>query len=269
MRTFLGLSALCLMLMTGCVGCQYGGSATYQGTAAATLAHASGEAIDISTENGAVEIRRGGSEISVAASMRATTQERLREMSVTVERGADGTVMVRPVWAKGGRVGSEGCSMVVTLPDVDGVTVRTGNGRILVAGSAGDCVLETSNGAIQVDGPAGAVRAKTSNGRVTLTSVASANVDTSNGSVSVTLAEDGPGPVTVDTSNGSISLAIGGGMKGAVTASTSNGRVTESSGLATRSTMTGSKRGVFEFGGVGTPASSLDSSNGSITITRR
>ncbi len=265
----LGLIVVCAVLVTALPGCSYGGTASYKGSAAATLAHVAGKDIDVATENGSVEIRGGGSEVSVAATMRATTQERLREMSVSLERAADGTVMIRPVWPRGGRLGSEGCSIVVTLPDVDGINVATGNGSIKVATGAGDCSLESSNGSIDVDGPAGAIRAKTTNGRVTLAGVSSAVVDTSNGSVSITLAEAAAGPVTVDTSNGSISLAVGGGMKGTVTASTSNGRVTDSSGLSTRSTMSGSTRGVFEFGGVGTPGSSLDTSNGSITIKRR
>jgi DUF4097 and DUF4098 domain-containing protein YvlB len=269
MRTMFGILTLGVVLMTACAGCQYMGSASHKGSATAAIAHVAGTTLDIETENGSVEVRHGGSDVSVAASMRATTAERLKLMSVSVERSESGTVMVRPIWPQGGRVGSEGCSVVVTLPDVGDIAVSTGNGSILIAGGAGDCDLETSNGAIQVDGPAGAMRVKTSNGRVTLTGVRSATVDTSNGSVSVVLSEDAEGPVAVDTSNGSISLAVGGTMVGTLTASTSNGGVSESSGRATRSVQSGKTRGVFELGGISTPASSLDTSNGSITITRR
>jgi DUF4097 and DUF4098 domain-containing protein YvlB len=230
-------------------GCGLVGTADFKATKTITLAHAAGKPIDVQTENGSVEVRQGGTEVSVTASLRATTQARLDEMAVTLERTEDGTLRVVPVWPQGGRTGNEGCSIVLTLPDMSGATIGT------------------TNGSISVDGPAGAVRARSANGKITLAGVRSVDAETSNGSITIALAADATGPVRADTSNGQVSLALGKAFVGQLTASTSNGSISDKSGLATRTQKIRSTRGIFDFGGVSLPASSLETSNGSITIT--
>jgi DUF4097 and DUF4098 domain-containing protein YvlB len=188
---------------------------------------------------------------------------------VLTNRKDDGTLDVRVVWPENKRRGNEGASFEVEIPDANGVALDTSNGAITLAGMRGPAKLDTSNGAITVEGHDGSVVADSSNGKVVLNEVTGkVNADTSNGAIEVRLADSNPGPVRLDTSNGRCTLGVGSAFGGTIEADTSNGRVTVSGldGLATAKTTKTSGKVTFSNPG---EKSVIDTSNGSIEITRR
>jgi DUF4097 and DUF4098 domain-containing protein YvlB len=220
------------------------------------------------TQNGTIEVRRGGDQVVVEADIRARSQARADAVTVNTITQANGSVQVSLDWPDGGRKDGEGASLVITLPQASSFDLRTSNGRIEIAGgfAAASALLETSNGSIIVSDFAGVVNANTSNGRVTLDLVGGANVDTSNGAINVVLRDDAAGPVTLDTSNGSISLSVGPSFVGSVSLDTSNGSLSVQAPKAQRVTLDRTD-GTVDFGAGG--KSVLDTSNGSITLKQR
>jgi hypothetical protein len=258
---------LTAIALTTCAlaGCGWRGVATFKATATAAVPAPGATPIDASAENGSISVVKGGTgEVTVVATIRATSQERADAVQVVTERGADGVLTIRARWPGDVRQPSEGCSLEITVPDASGVTLKSSNGSLIARGLRGPASLTTSNGAIRVSDHDGVVTARTSNGSVTVDGAAGASVSTSNGSATVRLRADGAGPLDVSTSNGSITVGVGSAFAGTLKATTSNGRVTNVSGLgkpAGRGTRTAA---TFDFGQG--PAGSLRTSNGSITI---
>ena len=237
--------------MTGCIvstGCSASWQpANFKGpvNAAATLTAPS--AVDAKTENGAVTLIAGsGTELTVTGTARATSADRLAQIKVLVEQGADGLAKVSVVWPPDGRKGSEGCDLTITVPAVAKVAAKSSNGAMMSTGLSGDLMLKTSNGAVTVNGHTGPL-----------------SVDTSNGAVSISLAS-AEAPVQVKSSNGSITLVVPDAYSGAVSCATSNGSVTNGTkgALAAGSTKT---KGTITLG-AGAAASTLRTSNGSVTV---
>jgi DUF4097 and DUF4098 domain-containing protein YvlB len=183
-------------------------------------------------------------DVEIEASLRATTQERLKGARVVADRDSAGALLVSVTWPGGKARNNEGCSFKITLPGARGVTVRTANGRVLIAGLEGAADLATSNGGIDVRGHDGDLKAHSSNGSLSVERVAgSVETGTSNGSVSV---RDAGGGVQVRTSNGRIEIAE---ATGAVTARTSNGSIE------------------IRLAGDGVGPVEANTSNGSVTLT--
>jgi DUF4097 and DUF4098 domain-containing protein YvlB len=220
------------------------------------------------TANGSIEVRKGGEQLTVQATIRATTQARADAVAVNTLVGSDGSVRITLDWPEGKRVGNEGASLVITLPEAGSLELRSSNGQLHVGPgfAASQATLDTSNGSIVVSDFAGSVTADTSNGRIELLDVGGAYADTSNGSITVALRESAKGPVTLDTSNGSISLTYGAGLQGTLDLDTSNGSISVSAPRAS-SVAIGRSSGKVVLGAGGT--SVLDTSNGSITVKQR
>jgi DUF4097 and DUF4098 domain-containing protein YvlB len=271
MRACFAVICTSLATLSACVGpTGCGWTNTYPGikaTRTATLPVAAADPLNVRTENGSVDVRQGGTEITVVATLSGSTQARVDSMNFSLTRGDDGLIRIAPVWAQGGRTGNEGCSFVITMPEVSSVDIGATNGGISIGALAGDATLVTTNGGISVDGPARAVKAKSTNGSIKLVNVQSANADTSNASISITLTDDATGPVLADTSNGAITFMPGKAFAGRVDVSTSNGSVRATGTTITKNLTQGAKSGTIYFGGLDTPASKLDTSNASITIT--
>lgn len=99
---------------------------------------------------------------------------------------------------------------VITAQDVDGtVSAQTSNGRVSITGGRGTLRLGSSNGIVEVqDVQADGIDLHTSNGRVSfagsLAPGSKNTVDTSNGSISMTLPPDSALTVDLRSGNGSI-----------------------------------------------------------------
>lgn len=253
-----------------------------------SAAHDPGGAIRVETKNGAVSIARAEvPEAHITAKIRAETQERLDAIGVVVERGADGTLVVRAVEPADGWRRREGVGFVIALPGADGVKVTTSNGAVTVEGLAGPADLTTSNGALKVNGHDGPVRARTSNGSIRIVgaddvalktsngSISAAQIrgaaraETSNGAVTLRLAPESSGPITVETSNGAVTLEVGETFAGTLSAATSRGRLSLPPGeghVRLVRVDPGSAELRFGDGGEGGEPSSVRTSNGSVTI---
>jgi DUF4097 and DUF4098 domain-containing protein YvlB len=266
--------------MTGCVGWQ----PLDTGTQSVTGASSPSGVLNIETSNGTVEVRRAEvSSIEVDATIRAAGKERLERTRVVVEPGNDGGARVFVQWPDGGRIGNEGCSLMVRTPGAGGVDVRTSNGRVVASGLSGPASIRTSNATVQVGPHIGPVRVDTSNGRIdaehitgdvvlnssngrieTVDVGGAVRADTSNGSIVVRLSASGNGPVDLSTSNGSVRVEVGPAFAGVVDASTSNGAVT----INGATDVSGSRTHVRGQYGAGECKSVVRTSNGSVEVVR-
>jgi DUF4097 and DUF4098 domain-containing protein YvlB len=117
----------------------------------------------------------------------------------------------------------------IHVNDVQGPAhLRTSNGGIHANNLKGNVDISTSNGGIEVQDLEGAAVLKTSNGRVRAEGVrGQLEAETSNGGINVHLAKADPGhPIRLDTSNGSIDLTVDQANQNDVVASTSNAGIT-------------------------------------------
>jgi len=221
------------------------GTGLKQGNRSVAIEHKPATALSVRTDNGTVRVSQAqGNEVHIEATIRARSDERLAATTLNVDRDDQGTLHVAPAWPDNERETDEGCDFTITVPDMEGIRVVTGNGDIDLQNLAGDAVLETANGDVTVHDQDGAVDARTNNGCITLegvqgAAIARANngrvaireargaveVKTSNAAVDVGLTPDNEGPVDVDTNNAMVSLSVGSAFKGALSLSTSNGKV--------------------------------------------
>lgn len=204
------------------------------------------DGIEIRTRNGTVTVAsdEDADGATISAEVRATSQERLEGIAVTLDHADDGTLLIGVdppdgTWRRG-----EGASFDVVVPGAHNVHVRTSNGAVRIAGLAGTADLGTSNGDVQVRDHDGDVTIDTSNGGIILHAIhasvhavsangsieaddlaGSVSLATSNGPITVTLGDRGVGPLKLHTSNGAIRVELGKNYAGSLTASTSNGDV--------------------------------------------
>lgn len=157
----------------------------------------------------------------------------------------------------------------IHLPNRANLNLKTSNGRVNVSNIQGEVTSRTSNGRVDYADILGAASARTSNGRVTIAGVDGPVVAaTSNGRVDIT--HDGPladHPIECETSNGSITVALAEGSTFAVDARTSNGRV--HSTFLVDGAADERKRHLVGTVGGGGPEVRLRTSNGSIHLEAR
>ena len=270
--------------LTLLAGCGWGGYATFDETRASMAVLDSADSIEVRSRNGAITIRKGYVDnVSISATLKARSDERLAEMKVTrIETDQGLSIGVEPaggVWKNG-----EGASFEIIVPGADGVLVRSGNGSIRIEGLAGhadldtsngriavldhdgDIDADTSNGRIEIERVRGDVTASTSNGRITAVDLhGSARLHTSNGGVTARLADDSTGPLNVTTSNGAVRVEVGESFSGMLTASTSNGRLNVEGGRNVQLESLSKRRVTLSVGDSG-GESKIRTSNGSLTI---
>ena len=249
-------------------GCFYQ-SARFSQTVTSTVPQPATGGLKVTTRNGSISVKRdiSRSDVAITATVRTTTEARLGEVAIVADRDASGVLAISATPPRGGWHGSEGCSFEVTTPGADGVDLSSSNGRLTAVGLAGDAHLQTSNGAIHVSEHSGRVEATTSNGRIEAATVdGPIRARTSNGAVTVRVG--GPGPVDVGTSNGSVTLELTPAYRGELAVSTSNGaiRLPESfpSSVSVRSMNNG--RAASLAVGEGGPRSTIQTSNGGVTV---
>jgi DUF4097 and DUF4098 domain-containing protein YvlB len=232
--------------------------------------HVAGSGLKVTAHNGHIDVKKSGdSEVKVVATLRMTSDDRLKATTISATRDDKGVLVISATPPSNLWNSNEGCGFDITLPDASGVTLKTDNGSIQLTGLQGKAELNTSNGSITISSQDGPIHAETSNGRVeAIGATGKVDCSTSNGSVKVSLAPTSPGPVKIDTSNGSITLELGKAFVGAIEADTSNGSITTpdaKSGYPTANIQRQGKTHVIVTVGSG-PKSTLDTSNGRITI---
>jgi len=160
----------------------------------------------------------------------------------------------------------------ITLRRVSGrIEARTSNASITGDQLSSEAVLRTSNGSIRVDQMEGALEAVTSNAGIyaRLSKPASGRtlrLESSNGSIELTLEAFQQNEIRASTSNASITLRLPESVKARLKASTSNGSVHSDFAILTQTTGKNYLEGDISGGG---PLVQLASSNGSIRVLRR
>jgi hypothetical protein len=153
------------------------------------------------------------------------------------------------------------------------VEVETSNGGVEVLEHNGSLIARTSNGGIRADNVRGLFEATTSNGSINARLAdpqpgKPIKLDSSNGSITLTMDSIQDNDVRITTSNSSITLRLPATAKGLLKANTSNSNVTTDfevmvrSGKLSKSHVEGSING-----GTG-PMFDLSTSNGSIRISK-
>jgi DUF4097 and DUF4098 domain-containing protein YvlB len=244
--------------------------ARYTQTTNSTAPHTTGSGVKVSTRNGSISIRKASdtTEVAIQATLRMVTSERLGEASIIANRNSAGVLEISAQPPSDGWRGGEGCSFDITVPDAGGVELRSTNGAIKLAGLSGPAKLDTSNGSITIAGHSGDVEADTSNGAVDATGISgNAHIKTSNGGVKVSLA-DTSSAVQIKTSNGAVTLELSRAFRGELSVDTSNGsiRLPQSGPSNVNTQMRQSKNRATMIVGDATSKSSIDTSNGSVTV---
>lgn len=286
-RTVLSGSLLAASLVLGgCGGSSWG--EPYRETRTMIVPHIAGTALNIESANGSVEaLSTDREDVSIEVVLRSPDLERLQFAQVNARREHGNTLHIWVDWPEGKRHPNEGASVSINIPDARGVTARTNNGSITIAGLGGDTDLETSNGTITVDTIDGNVYAKTSNGNLLAEKVSgdiemystngrinisdafgSIRAETSNGGAVISTMPGNDGPIRVRTSNGPITLTLGQGLEGVLKCETSNGRVSVS-GLPEARLIESSNQRVEIRLGDSEEISALRTSNGSVRVQSR
>jgi len=257
----------------------------HEETRTSNAPHVEGETIQVVAVNGSVAVSQSDrDDVQIVARLKAVSAERLEAAKVVAERDDSGALSMSVDWPQGKRRNREGCSFEVLIPDAKGVTLRSSNGKIDLAGLDGEADLQTSNGTIAVKSHNGSLKARTSNGQISATGVqgvidastsngridvtdATSRVDakTSNGSVDVSLHSEGSGPINAHASNGSITLGLSPAMKGQLTLTTSNGSVNVDSSLEPQVVTRKKTHAVLNLG-ESEDRSTVTTSNGSIRV---
>lgn len=149
--------------------------------------------------------------------------------------------------------------------------VTTSNGRVEVRELAGPAVVHTSNGAVDVEEVQGSLDITTSNGRITarLTKPEPqrpVRLESSNGSVELTMNELNDNPVRVRTSNSSVTMRLPASVNAQLSANTSNSNISSDFDVTTRGTL--NKHHLEGTIGRGGPLLSVSTSNGSIRLQK-
>jgi hypothetical protein len=149
---------------------------------------------------------------------------------------------------------------------------QTSNGSVEVNDQSGGLLLHTSNGAITVDGVKGSFEAATSNGAIHARLMdpeprSPVKVESSNGSIDLTMDHLNNNEIRASTSNSSITVHLPSTLKAELHARTSNSHVNTDFDVTVRSGQL-SKSNVEGTIGGGGPMIDLSSSNGSIRVLK-
>ena len=159
---------------------------------------------------------------------------------------------------------SPGADLVIEVPSNTVVDSRSSNGKIELFGVSGPSTAHTSNGAIELRDVNGEFVASTSNGKISVAHSRGAfDLQTSNGVIGFD-GELSPGSDNkLETSNGSITVTLGGAPSVRIDASTSNGSI-DSRLLFDGGAI--EENGLVGTLGNGDASLYIETSNGTITI---
>lgn len=202
-------AAFAAVALAGCgVNVSLGGDATVR-TDEQTLPATGIDTLDVTTDNGAVEVRVGGIDEITIETIRREEHDGDAESSIEVD--GDRVVVTGDCDSRWWDTCSVG--FVITVPSETDVDVTTSNGRVEASGVDGDVTIETDNGAIEATALGGGhVVASTDNGRIRLTfddAPGSVSAHTDNGSISIRLPDDGNRySVDADNDNGTVDVDV-------------------------------------------------------------
>lgn len=271
MNTSRKLLLVGLALIVGCSSVSFP-SGSYSNSSSVEVVSTGAMAVDVQSRNGSVVVQTDETatvatvefDINTSGDTDAHAKARYEDVVVSAKE-VDGVLQVRVVFPEP-VLGNDGASVIVTLPELTDVGVRTSNGDVEVIGVNGNISLTTSNGAVALLESEGSAVIASSNGEVTARDFAGAlEVVTSNAEIVVTLSPVSAEAIFLQTSNSDIQLTVGESFIGEIMGSTSNGRVEVSDSTSRASQIvSGSSRGSVSLGEGKT--SRLATSNGSIAI---
>ena len=264
------LIALCLTILLLAVSCIIAGE-EYREDFSKTLPLKAGERFSLENVNGPVALttwKENSVEIKAVKTSRRSEEE-LAKVEIRVEESSGG-VSVKAIWPKFPRRARVRVDFEVKVPegvvldevgstngdiDVSGLfasaEVGTTNGNVTVEGGSGDLSVGTTNGDIKVRRFDGRVRAGTTNGSIRLEDLTF------------------KGGLSAGTTNGSITLSLTNaeGLNADLRAHTTNGSVTVDFPVTLKN-LSQSKRRVEAKIGQGGPLIELETTNGSIKLTK-
>jgi hypothetical protein len=174
--------------------------------------------VRVQNVNGIIQIESGGDQLQVVAVKKVKSpsdSDLLKETEIRVTKSGS-TIEVETIlpkrgrffqWSFFGRSGSAEVAYQITLPAPLALEAETVNGRVSAANRSGDLVLSTVNGGVRVDGHDGPLKVSTVNGSVEVSfagPMRQTNLETVNGSVTVTCARESSIRCTLQTTNGRI-----------------------------------------------------------------
>ena len=174
--------------------------------------------VRVQNVNGPIQIETGGDQLRVVAVKKvksASDSDLLKETEIRVTKSGS-VIEVETMlpkrggffqWSFFGRGSSAEVAYQITLPAALALEAETVNGRLAAANRTGDLVLSTVNGGVRVDGHDGPLKVNTVNGSVEVSFAGlmrQANLETVNGSITVTCARESSIRCTLQTTNGRI-----------------------------------------------------------------
>jgi DUF4097 and DUF4098 domain-containing protein YvlB len=245
--------------------------ADYREDFAKTLPLKAGERFSLENVNGGVAVSTWKEDkVEIKAVKVARNDEKdLKDVEIRVEQSA-GHVSVKAIWPKFRLHFNVNVDFEIKVPE--GVIldeVETVNGGIEVTGRYGRAVAGTTNGSVTVEDASGELKASTTNGGIQVSRFeGKLQAETTNGNIRLEglTFKDG---ISAETTNGSISLAIASPdtLNANLLARTTNGHITVDFPVTLKN-LTQSKHRVEAKIGQGGPEISLETTNGSIKITK-
>ena len=265
----------------------------------------SGARLMVESFNGSIEVSAWDQEtIDISGTKYARSQDEARDLKIDISHNSD-SVSIRAI-RPSMRHGNYGAQFVIKVPRgavwedlitsnggirvFDGAgpaRLKTSNGRIEVRGLKGSLRAETSNNAIELQEVTGAAELRTSNGHIRADALrgeliattsnssiraslekseGSVRLQSSNGSIDLTLPPNAQMPVRARTSNNSITLHLPGEVNARLTASTSNASIHTDFEMRLRGEI--AKHHVDATLGNGGPLLDLGTSNGAIRVLK-
>jgi DUF4097 and DUF4098 domain-containing protein YvlB len=264
------LIVLCLTLLFLAVSCIIAGE-EHREDFSKTLPLKAGDRFSLENVNGHVAVATWKEDQVEIKAVKTThrSEEELAKVEIKVEEIAGG-VLVKAVWPKFPRRASVSVAFEVKVPE--GVVldkVGTVNGGVDVSGRFARADVGTTNGDVTIEGGSGELEALTTNGDVRVRDFdGRVEAGTTNGNIrleNLTFKEG----LRANTTNGSITLALAnaGDLNADLRAHTTNGHITVDFPVTLKN-LTQSRRRVEAKIGQGGPLIELETTNGSIRLTK-
>jgi DUF4097 and DUF4098 domain-containing protein YvlB len=245
--------------------------ADYREDFSKTLPLKAGERFSLENVNGGVTVSTWKEDkVEIKAVKIARNDEKdLKDVEIRVDQSA-GMVSVKAIWPKFRLHFNVNVEFEIKVPEgVNLDKVETVNGGINVTGRYGRAVAETTNGSVTVEDGSGELKAATTNGGIQVNRFeGKLQAETTNGNIRLEglTFKDG---LTAETTNGSITLAIASpdALNADLLARTTNGHITVDFPVTLKN-LTQSKHRVEAKIGQGGPQISLETTNGSIRLTK-
>jgi DUF4097 and DUF4098 domain-containing protein YvlB len=245
--------------------------ADYREDFSKTLPLKAGERFSLDNVNGDVIVSTWKEDkVEIKAVKVARDDEKdLKDVEIQVEQSA-GHVSVKAIWPKFRRHFNVNVDFDIKVPE--GVIldeVETVNGGVEVTGRYGRAEVGTTNGSIGLENASGDFRVSTTNGGIQVDRFEGRlDAETTNGNIRLEELKFKDG-ISAETTNGSITLAIASpeNLNANLLARTTNGHITVDFPVTLKN-LSQSKHRVEAQIGQGGPEISLDTTNGSIKITK-